>query len=790
MNKNTINADVTMGGATGTLLAGRYRVVRQLGQGGMGSVWLAEDTKLDGFKVAIKMLPSVLVNNKRAYAQVKAEALVSLKLSHPNIVTVRAFEEEGGNPFLVMDYIDGQTLDDYLAEKGKLTEEETIRLLKPVAAALDYAHAQGVVHRDVKPGNVMIRKDGTPFVLDFGIAREIQETMTRVTGKLSSGTLLYMSPEQLRGAIPAPAQDVYSFAAMAYECLTGNPPFARGQVEYQIEHVEPAPLGPQFIKCGPGVMAGLEKQPENRPASCSVLFVPDRGRTESRSARSAAEARCNEELPLKRDDGKGWLIGTLLAVLMVAVIGVLHSTSGGEADRRRLHEAQMTFDRARTSLCEQVRKLEAISREDGFGSRMDAISEKMPTGIGLRDSSSFLNAAQNCAGLEDECRQLLFADGPRVRAKTARDAARAAKQKAQSQYASQDARVAWQEAESAYGQGQREFVGFDFEKAQSSFAQSGQLYEKSASEAAAAREERQKAELARQEQQAKEEELRKKNEKEIADLREACMSAKKAAEDAEASEFASKEMSDALKLLADADNVTDGDRKQAYLTASNAFERARQVAMEASKPKVTLKAMLNGEEVNATVVSGLKDKTRKTPVVIDLSGLEDGAKSTFGLTFLLEGVRYGGVGSYVVRRGMGNLVVNLTRVVTAAEKAAQAESNRLVGRWTGNHARHPNFVSANESLVFRSDGSLLYECELDFKPTSSLSNRITNTGTWIFANGHLMITMDGQQIDYAVVWCGANQFELRFIRGAFGEDLLSAGRSFAKVETPRIFYRR
>ena len=129
MTDNTINNDMTMGGASGTLLAGRYRVVRQLGQGGMGSVWLAEDEKLDGFKVAIKMLPSVLVNNKRAYQQVKAEALVSLKLSHPNIVTVRAFEEEGGNPFLVMDYIDGQTLDDYLAEKGKLTEEETIRLL-------------------------------------------------------------------------------------------------------------------------------------------------------------------------------------------------------------------------------------------------------------------------------------------------------------------------------------------------------------------------------------------------------------------------------------------------------------------------------------------------------------------------------------------------------------------------------------------------------------------------------------------------------------------------------------
>ena len=94
-------------GPNGTFLAGRYRVVRQLGQGGMGSVWLAEDTTLDNRQVAIKMLPSILVSNKRAYAQVKAEALVSLKLSHPNIVTVCAFEEDGGSPFLVKDVVDG-----------------------------------------------------------------------------------------------------------------------------------------------------------------------------------------------------------------------------------------------------------------------------------------------------------------------------------------------------------------------------------------------------------------------------------------------------------------------------------------------------------------------------------------------------------------------------------------------------------------------------------------------------------------------------------------------------------
>ena len=126
MTYDTINDAETMAGGEGTFLAGRYRIVRQLGQGGMGSVWLAEDTHLDNKPFAIKMLPSILVSNKRAYRQLKDEALVAMKLTHPNIVTLRAFEENDGNPFLVMDYIEGETLDDYLAEKGKLREDETI----------------------------------------------------------------------------------------------------------------------------------------------------------------------------------------------------------------------------------------------------------------------------------------------------------------------------------------------------------------------------------------------------------------------------------------------------------------------------------------------------------------------------------------------------------------------------------------------------------------------------------------------------------------------------------------
>ncbi|MCR5414927.1 MAG: serine/threonine protein kinase [Kiritimatiellae bacterium] len=273
MHADAINDCETVSCGGKSIFAGRYRVVKPLGRGGMGSVWLVEDLKLDGKRFAVKTLPSVLVADKRAYAQVKREALVAMKLVHPNIVQVRAFEEDGsgGNPFLVMDYVDGRSLGDILAEKGKLSEQESERILGPVAEALDYAHSKGVVHRDVKPGNVMVGRDGTPYVLDFGIAREMRETMTRVTGKLSSGTLSYMSPEQLRGALPDPSQDVYSFAALAYECLSGRPPFCRGNIEYQIVNEKPEPLSRDFA-LGERVMAGLSKKASSRPGSCKAVL--------------------------------------------------------------------------------------------------------------------------------------------------------------------------------------------------------------------------------------------------------------------------------------------------------------------------------------------------------------------------------------------------------------------------------------------------------------------------------------------------------------------------------------
>jgi formylglycine-generating enzyme required for sulfatase activity/serine/threonine protein kinase len=277
---DTLDMAVTQSGHA-NILAGQYRIVKKLGEGGMGIVYLAEDMELADRSVAIKVLPPVLSKNTRAVENLRREALTAINLNHPNIIRLYGFHSDEEIKFLVMEYIEGRTLEEMLTERPnhRLGFDECVRIVEQVAAALDYAHNQNppVVHRDLKPSNIMIDARGGVKVLDFGIAREMKDSYTRVTGQQTSGTLPYMSPEQLRGKGADPAMDIYALGAVCYECLSGRTPFHTGDLGYQIIHEPPPALGDVPSHVNEALQAALAKEPQDRPTSAGRLVAAMKG---------------------------------------------------------------------------------------------------------------------------------------------------------------------------------------------------------------------------------------------------------------------------------------------------------------------------------------------------------------------------------------------------------------------------------------------------------------------------------------------------------------------------------
>jgi len=254
------------------VLAGRYRVLREIGRGGMGAVYLAHDNVLD-IDLALKLLPALLARNARAMADLKREARIAMRLAHPNIVRVHTLEETPQATFLVMEYVEGRTLDDLIHQRGRLTLDELLPIAEHVAAGLDYAHEQGVLHRDIKPSNILVTPDGTAKLADFGIAREMKASQTRITGRQTSGTLLYMSPEQVMGDELDGRSDIYSLAVVLYEVLSGKPPFTHGDITAQIERKRPADLTGVPAHVNAAVQSALAKSPGDRPGTARALVA-------------------------------------------------------------------------------------------------------------------------------------------------------------------------------------------------------------------------------------------------------------------------------------------------------------------------------------------------------------------------------------------------------------------------------------------------------------------------------------------------------------------------------------
>ena len=208
----------------GKIYADRYRVIKEIGRGGMANVYLAEDTYLDNRQVAIKILRSNFENDSLAIARFQREAYAMAELNHPNIVGISDVGDADDQQYIVMEYIDGLTLKQYINEHAPLANEEAIRIGDEILAAMALAHSSGIIHRDLKPQNILITKNGTAKVTDFGIAKALSETSLTQTNSMF-GSVHYLSPEQARGGNATPQSDLYAIGIIIYEMLTGAIPF-------------------------------------------------------------------------------------------------------------------------------------------------------------------------------------------------------------------------------------------------------------------------------------------------------------------------------------------------------------------------------------------------------------------------------------------------------------------------------------------------------------------------------------------------------------------------------------
>jgi len=256
-----------------------YAVRELLGRGGMGVVYLADHPRLERL-VALKVLAPELADNKSFRERFLRESRIAAGLNHPHVVPIHDAGEADGRLYITMHYVEASDLRALLRQSGALAPGRAVALLGQVASALDAAHRSGLVHRDVKPGNVLIAQDDHAYLTDFGVTKQLEsESDEAVAGELL-GTLAYVAPEQIEGGAIDGLVDVYSLACVLYECLTGRPPFEReSDLSLLWAHVQEDP--PAVTDARPELPSGLDavvargmaKRPEERYATCGALIA-------------------------------------------------------------------------------------------------------------------------------------------------------------------------------------------------------------------------------------------------------------------------------------------------------------------------------------------------------------------------------------------------------------------------------------------------------------------------------------------------------------------------------------
>ncbi|HFU3714890.1 TPA: Stk1 family PASTA domain-containing Ser/Thr kinase [Streptococcus suis] len=240
----------------GKIFAGRYRVIRQIGRGGMADVYLAKDLILDGEEVAVKVLRTNYQTDQIAVQRFQREARAMADLNHPNIVRITDIGEEDGQQYLAMEYVNGLDLKRYIQENSPLDNDDAVRIMGQILLAIRMAHTRGIIHRDLKPQNVLLTQDGVAKVTDFGIAVAFAETSLTQTNSML-GSVHYLSPEQARGSKATVQSDIYAMGVILFEMLTGRIPFdGDSAVTIALQHFQ-KPM-PSVREANPNVPQALE----------------------------------------------------------------------------------------------------------------------------------------------------------------------------------------------------------------------------------------------------------------------------------------------------------------------------------------------------------------------------------------------------------------------------------------------------------------------------------------------------------------------------------------------------
>jgi predicted Ser/Thr protein kinase len=304
------------------IVNGRYRVGRRLGDGGMAVVYLGHDLLL-GREVAIKTPRPQFAADPAFRGRFEREARAAASLAHPNIIDVYDVGEDDGLPYLVMELVRGQSLKEIIAAEAPFHPDDVAELMAQIAAALDYAHARGYVHRDVKPGNILIDEHGRARVVDFGIAKGLADVdLTEADGGF--GTAAYLSPEQAAGLMATPSSDIYSAGVVAFEMLTGQLPFsAETLVGMALRHVNDAPPPPSRVAAGVPrqvddvVLRVLDKDPTRRWPSAGDFaraLGAWRGGEIENTAPSGGDVNTRAAAPRP---GKASIVPTFIVVILV-----------------------------------------------------------------------------------------------------------------------------------------------------------------------------------------------------------------------------------------------------------------------------------------------------------------------------------------------------------------------------------------------------------------------------------------------------------------------------------------